>query len=110
MNTSFDPFALVNTYGAFGSITKDRHEIILQVGAAWCSASRLLPYSANWRLCAHPCPTSRHDQGTSALDPGPDDWLGTQCEPFLCVVLRRDLEVLLLLLLQTTSFRASLAT
>ena len=31
MNTSFDPFALVNTYGAFGSITKDRHEIVLQV-------------------------------------------------------------------------------
>ena len=33
MNTSFDPFRLVNTYGAFGSITKQRHEVILQVCA-----------------------------------------------------------------------------
>ena len=31
MNTSFDPFRLVNTYGAFGSITKQRNELIIQV-------------------------------------------------------------------------------
>ena len=30
MNTSFDAFRIVNTYGAFGSITKTRTEIILQ--------------------------------------------------------------------------------
>ncbi|MBT1072389.1 lipase maturation factor family protein [Pelotalea chapellei] len=30
MNTSFDPFHLVNTYGAFGSITRDRYEIIIE--------------------------------------------------------------------------------
>lgn len=30
MNTSFDPLHLVNTYGAFGSISKHRHEIIVQ--------------------------------------------------------------------------------
>lgn len=30
MNTSFDPFNLVNTYGAFGSITKVRNEIIIE--------------------------------------------------------------------------------
>lgn len=30
MNTSFDPLRLVNTYGAFGSITKRRTEVILQ--------------------------------------------------------------------------------
>ncbi|HEY3307239.1 MAG TPA: lipase maturation factor family protein [Desulfuromonadaceae bacterium] len=30
MNTSFDPFHLVNTYGAFGSITRDRFEIVLE--------------------------------------------------------------------------------
>ena len=29
MNTSFDPLRLVNTYGAFGSITKTRDEVIL---------------------------------------------------------------------------------
>ncbi|XP_014667635.1 PREDICTED: lipase maturation factor 1-like [Priapulus caudatus] len=30
MNTSFDPLRIVNTYGAFGSITKERTEVILQ--------------------------------------------------------------------------------
>ena len=30
MNTSFNPFHLVNTYGAFGSIGKTRNEIILE--------------------------------------------------------------------------------
>ena len=32
MNTSFDPFRLVNSYGAFGSVTKQRNELIIQVG------------------------------------------------------------------------------
>jgi len=30
MNTSFDSLHLVNTYGAFGSITKERYEIIIE--------------------------------------------------------------------------------
>ncbi|MFY0575348.1 lipase maturation factor family protein [Cystobacter fuscus] len=30
MNASFDPFRLVNTYGAFGSITRERYEIVLE--------------------------------------------------------------------------------
>jgi hypothetical protein len=30
MNTSFDPLHLVNTYGAFGSITKERFEIVIE--------------------------------------------------------------------------------
>ena len=30
MNTSFDPFHLVNTYGAFGSISRERYEIVLE--------------------------------------------------------------------------------
>jgi len=30
MNYSFNPFHLVNTYGAFGSITRTRHEIIIE--------------------------------------------------------------------------------
>ncbi|HET9781498.1 MAG TPA: lipase maturation factor family protein [Candidatus Dormibacteraeota bacterium] len=33
MNFSFDPFHLVNTYGAFGSITKDRYEIVIEGNA-----------------------------------------------------------------------------
>jgi hypothetical protein len=30
MNTSFNPWHLVNSYGAFGSVTKTRHEIVLE--------------------------------------------------------------------------------
>jgi hypothetical protein len=30
MNTSFEPLHLVNTYGAFGSITKTRYEIVIE--------------------------------------------------------------------------------
>jgi hypothetical protein len=30
MNTSFDPFELVNTYGAFGSVSRQRYEIVLE--------------------------------------------------------------------------------
>lgn len=30
MNSSFDPLHLVNTYGAFGSVTRVRHEVVLE--------------------------------------------------------------------------------
>ena len=30
MNTSFDPLDLVNTYGAFGSVDRERYEVILE--------------------------------------------------------------------------------
>jgi len=30
MNTSYNPLKIVNTYGAFGSITKERTEIIIK--------------------------------------------------------------------------------
>jgi hypothetical protein len=37
MNASFDPFRIVNTYGAFGSVGEARYEAILQVhnGTGW---------------------------------------------------------------------------
>jgi hypothetical protein len=43
MNTSFDPFHLVNTYGAFGSVDRERFEIVISgtsdetigAGTAW---------------------------------------------------------------------------
>lgn len=38
MNASFEPLRLVNTYGAFGSVTKVRHEIVLEgldTGGVW---------------------------------------------------------------------------
>lgn len=30
MNASFDPFDLVNTYGAFGSVDHERHEVVIE--------------------------------------------------------------------------------
>ena len=43
MNTSFDPFHLVNTYGAFGSVTKVRFEIIVE-GTSDPAAGDWKPY------------------------------------------------------------------
>ena len=40
MNAGFDPFNLVNTYGAFGSITKIRHELVVEgrhEAGDWCT-------------------------------------------------------------------------
>jgi hypothetical protein len=44
MNRSFEPFHLVNTYGAFGSVTKERMEIVFQ-GTAEPDPET----AANWR-------------------------------------------------------------
>jgi hypothetical protein len=52
MNTGFDPLHLVNSYGAFGSISRVRDEIILE------GASDAGPDSAatlNWRAYEFPC-------------------------------------------------------
>ena len=50
MNTSFDPFDLVNTYGAFGSIGRERFEIVLE----GTSADRP-DESAEWREYEFDC-------------------------------------------------------
>ena len=42
MNTSFDPFRLVNSYGAFGSVTKVRRELVVE-------ATDALGPDAQWR-------------------------------------------------------------
>src|SRR3954462_7232725 len=44
MNTSFNPLQIVNTYGAFGSITKERYEIIIEATDA-----ETLTDSTPWR-------------------------------------------------------------
>jgi hypothetical protein len=44
MNSSFDPLHLVNTYGAFGSITKERYEVIVEG-----TDERVLTPSTVWR-------------------------------------------------------------
>jgi hypothetical protein len=50
MNTSFGPFALVNTYGAFGSVGRERNEIIFE------GTSNAVPDDhAEWRAYEFPC-------------------------------------------------------
>ena len=34
MNTSFNPLQIVNSYGAFGTVTKERYEIVIEGSAA----------------------------------------------------------------------------
>lgn len=50
MNASFDPFQLVNTYGAFGSVSRERHEVVLEgTNDAEPSAD------SNWKAYELPC-------------------------------------------------------
>ena len=44
MNASFEPLHLVNTYGAFGSITRDRYEIVVQG-----TSDATMTDATNWR-------------------------------------------------------------
>jgi hypothetical protein len=50
MNTSFDPLALVNTYGAFGSVDRARYEVILEGTRAETPDE-----SARWEEYELPC-------------------------------------------------------
>lgn len=50
MNSSFDPFSLVNTYGAFGSITRERNEIVLEGTSA-----ETLDENTRWLPFELPC-------------------------------------------------------
>jgi len=44
MNASFNPLHLVNTYGAFGTVTKKRNEIVLEG-----TSDSVLGYQNNWK-------------------------------------------------------------
>jgi hypothetical protein len=50
MNRSFDPLALVNTYGAFGSVGKERYEVVLE-GTSDAAANA----ETQWREYELPC-------------------------------------------------------
>jgi hypothetical protein len=50
MNASFDPFGLVNTYGAFGSVGRQRREVVLEG-----TLSPLPDDRADWRAYEFPC-------------------------------------------------------
>jgi hypothetical protein len=50
MNRSFEPFHVVNTYGAFGSVSKVRHDIVIE------GTSDAVPdESATWKEYEFPC-------------------------------------------------------
>jgi hypothetical protein len=50
MNRSFEPFHIVNTYGAFGSVSQVRHEIVIE------GTSDPVPNeSATWKEYEFPC-------------------------------------------------------
>jgi hypothetical protein len=50
MNASFDPFGLVNTYGAFGSVGRVRHEVVIEG-----TSSPAPDETAVWREYEFPC-------------------------------------------------------
>jgi hypothetical protein len=50
MNTSFDPFSLVNTYGAFGSVGRTRDEIVFEG-----TTDAVPDDDAHWRAYEFPC-------------------------------------------------------
>ncbi|HEU0037078.1 MAG TPA: lipase maturation factor family protein [Kofleriaceae bacterium] len=49
MNGSFDRLSIVNTYGAFGSVTMDRHELVIE------GTRDLDPDEATWHAYELPC-------------------------------------------------------
>ncbi|HWO15033.1 MAG TPA: lipase maturation factor family protein, partial [Polyangiaceae bacterium] len=52
MNAGFDPLHLVNTYGAFGSVSRERHEIVLEGARAEPGARES---ELEWREYELPC-------------------------------------------------------
>lgn len=64
MNASFDAFQIVNTYGAFGSITRHRREIIL----SGTSDSVLTPQSV-WREYEFKCKPGSVDRSPCVMSP-----------------------------------------
>jgi len=64
MNASFDPFNLVNTYGAFGSVSRERYEVIIE----GTSATTLDEHST-WTEYELPCKPGRVDRAPCWLTP-----------------------------------------
>ena len=69
MNTSFDPFDLVNTYGAFGSIGRERYEIVLE-GTTDDPENPAAPRGSNTTSGASPGDTSGGRAGSPRTTTG----------------------------------------
>jgi hypothetical protein len=63
MNSSFDPFYLVNTYGAFGSVGRERYEIILE------GTNDDDPRAAEWLAYEFRCKPGRLDRRPCVVAP-----------------------------------------
>jgi len=50
MNAAFEPFNLVNTYGAFGSVSRERYEVIIEG-----TSSSVLDEHTRWKEYVLPC-------------------------------------------------------
>jgi hypothetical protein len=52
MNAGFDPLHIVNTYGAFGTVSRERHEVVLEGASA---AEGTSEEALDWREYEFPC-------------------------------------------------------
>jgi hypothetical protein len=64
MNTSFEPFALVNSYGAFGGVGRVRHEIVLEGTHGPADGA-----DADWRAYQLPCQPGDTDRRPCVISP-----------------------------------------
>jgi Lipase maturation factor len=64
MNTSFEPFRLVNTYGAFGSVGKERYEVILEG-----TSDATLDENTHWQEYEFPCKPGDPDRRPCWISP-----------------------------------------
>jgi hypothetical protein len=64
MNASFEPFNLVNTYGAFGSVSRERYEVIIEGTSA-----RELDEHTRWQEYELPCKPGRVDRSPCWITP-----------------------------------------
>lgn len=64
MNASFDPLHLVNTYGAFGGITRERYEIVLEG-----TSEEVLTPQTVWKEYEFKCKPGRLDREPCVVSP-----------------------------------------
>jgi hypothetical protein len=64
MNASFEPFGLVNTYGAFGSVSRERDEVIIEG-----TSDRVLSEQSQWREYELPCKPGRVERRPCWITP-----------------------------------------
>lgn len=64
MNASFEPFNLVNTYGAFGSVSRERYEVVIQG-----TSDTTLNEQTRWLEYQLPCKPGRLDRRPCLVTP-----------------------------------------